>query len=112
MSILGVQIVGLLFAIFMLYLSFLHWKRGEIGGGNFFFWLMLWLAFILVTLFPILLGGLTKMLFFARVMDFLMLIAFMILAFLGFQNYISQKKMEKKIEKMVRKEALRKIERK
>jgi hypothetical protein len=37
-----------------------------------------------------------------------MVLAFMILAFLGFQNYVSNKKMEKKIEELVRELALKK----
>lgn len=109
MSILGVQIIAVFFAIFMIYVAFLHWKRKDINGGEIFFWTLLWLGFIVVTLFPNILQNLTKMLFFTRVMDFLMVIAFMILAFLGFQNYISNKKMERKIEELIRKEALKGI---
>lgn len=91
----------------MLYVTFLYWKKKEIGGGEIFMWVAIWLAFILVTLFPNLLQSLTQLLFFARIMDFLMIIAFMILAFLGFQNYIKNKRMERKIEELVRQEALR-----
>lgn len=106
MNILGVQIIVILFAIFMIYVAFLHFKRKEINGGEIFFWFFLWLGFILVVLFPNVLQNLTKLLFFARVMDLLMLIAFMILAFLGFQNHVSNRRMEKKIEELIRKEAL------
>ena len=38
-----------------------------------------------------------------------MVLAFMILAFIGYQNYISNKKMEKKIEDLIRKEALKNV---
>jgi len=109
MSILGVQIIAFLFAIFMIYVAFLHWKRKDINSGEFFFWVFLWLGFTLVALFPDILLNITKKLFFARVMDFLMVLAFMILAFLGFQNHVSNKKMGKKIEELVRKEALKEI---
>jgi len=108
MNILGVQIISILFAIFMIYVAFLHWKRKEINGGEIFFWSSLWFGFIAITLFPNLLQNLTKLLFFTRVMDFLMVIAFMILAFLGFQNHVSNRRMEKKIEELIRKEALEK----
>ena len=111
-SILGVQIIAVLFAIFMIYVAFLHWKRKDINGGEIFFWTLLWLGFIVVTLFPNILQSLTKMLFFTRVMDFLMVIAFMILAFLGFQNHISNRRMERKIEELVRKEATKEISKK
>ena len=111
-SILGVQIIAVLFAIFMIYVAFLHWKRKDINGGEIFFWIFLWLGFIVVTLFPDILQNLTKKLFFTRVMDFLMVIAFMILAFLGFQNHISNRRMERKIEELIRKEAIKNVEKK
>ena len=107
MDILGVQIIAVLFAFFMVYVSFLHWKRKDINGGEIYFWVILWIGFILISLFPNILQSATKLLFFARVMDLLMLIGFMILAFLGFQNHISNRKMERKIEELVRHEAIR-----
>lgn len=109
MNILGVQIIAILFAIFMVYVAFLHWKRKDIDGGEIFFWVILWLGFIVITLFPDLLQIITKKLFFTRVMDFLMVAAFMILAFLGFQNHVSNRRMERKIEELVRKEATKDV---
>src|SRR4030042_1426830 len=108
MNILGVQIISILFAVFMIYVAFLHWKRKDFNGGEIFFWLALWLGFFFFTFFPDILQNVTKKLFFTRVMDFLMVMAFMILAFLGFQNYVSNRRMEKKIEELVRKEAKKK----
>ena len=107
MSIIGVQIIAILFAIFMIYVAFLHWKRKDINGGEIFFWTFLWLGFIIITLFPNILQNLTKLLFFTRVMDLLMVIAFMILALFGFLNHVSNRRMEKKIEELIRKEAKR-----
>lgn len=111
MNILGVQIIAILFAIFMVYVVFLHWKRKEVNGGETFFWTVLWFGFIFVTLFPNMFQSVTRLLFFTRVMDLLMVAAFMILAFIGFQNYVSNKKMEKKIEELIRKEALGSLKR-
>ena len=109
MDILGVQIIAIFFAVFMIYVAFLHWKRKDIKGGEIFFWIVLWGGFILITLFPDILQNITKKLFFTRVMDFLMVIAFMILAFLGFQNHVSNRRMERKIEEFIRREVLEKI---
>jgi hypothetical protein len=107
MNILGVQIVSVLFAVFMLYVAFLHWKRKDLGNTEYMFWFILWCGFIAVTLFPNSLQNLTNLLFFARVMDLLMIGAFMVLAYIGFNNYISNKKMEKKIENLTRKDAIK-----
>lgn len=111
-NILGVQIISILFAVFMIYVAFLYWKRKDINGKEIFFWIFLWLGFIFVTLFPDVLQGITKKLFFARVMDLLMVIAFIILAFIGFQNHVSNRRMEKKMEELVRKEAIKNAKKK
>lgn len=107
MNILGVQIIAVLFAIFMLYVAFLHWKRKDINGGEILFWGTIWLGFIIVTLFPKILESISQFFFFTRILDLLMLVAFMILAFIGFQNYIANRKMEKKIGELVREETLK-----
>lgn len=112
MNILGVQIVSVLFAVFMLYVVFLHWKRKDLKTSEYFFWFLLWCGFIGVTLFPNLLQNLTRLLFFARIMDFLMVLAFMILSYIGFNNYIANKKMEKKIEDLIRKDAIKNVKKK
>lgn len=106
MNILGVQIVSALFAFFMIYVAFLHWKRKDLSGYEMFFWLILWVGFILVTINPYILQGISNYLYFFRIMDLLVVISFMILAFLGFQNYISNKKLERKIEEVIREESL------
>lgn len=112
MNILGVQIIAVLFAVFMVYVAFLNWKKKDINTGEIIFWVILWLTFIFISLFPKILQEMTQLLFFARVMDLLMVMAFMILAFLGYQNHISNKRVEKKIEDLVRKEAVKKVKKK
>lgn len=112
MNILGVQIVSVLFAVFMIYVAFLHWKRKNLTTNEYLFWFLLWCGFVGVALFPNLLQNLTNLLFFARIMDFLMVLAFMILAYIGFNNYIANKKMEKKIEDLTRKDAVRNVKKK
>jgi len=109
MNILGVQIISILFAIFMIYAAFLYWKRKDINGKEIFFWSFLWLGFITITLFPDILQNITQKLFFTRVMDFLMVLAFMILAFLGFLNHVSNRRMEKKIEELIREETKKEV---
>lgn len=112
MHIIGVQIIAVLFAFFMIYVSFLHWKRKDLSGGEIFFWVILWAGFIIVAFFPNILQSVSQVLFFARVLDLLMISAFMILAFLGFRNYVSNKKTEKKIEELVQQEAIKSVKRK
>lgn len=106
-NILGIQLLAILFGFFMLYVSFLHFRRGELPGGVWFFWTVLWLAFIVIALAPQLLDPIIVRLKIVRVMDLGMIVAFMILAYLGFENYVRNRRMEKKIEELTRKEALK-----
>ncbi len=43
---LGIQIAGILFALFMLYITFLHRKRDEFTVNEAGFWTLMWVCFI------------------------------------------------------------------
>ena len=58
--VLGIQIAGFLFGLFMIYYSFLNYKRREFTVKEFSFWLILWIGFIIVTLFPFVLDPIVK----------------------------------------------------
>lgn len=106
-TLLGIQILAILFAFFMLYITFLHFKRNNIKGFEFLFWVLLWSSFILFTLRPNILNPILSQLFIVRAMDFLMIIAFMILAYLGFQNHVGIKSAQRNMESLIRKLAIK-----
>src|SRR5687767_8807444 len=108
-ALLGIQIIAILFSIFMVYIAFLHFKQKNITNFEFMFWFGVWSIFIYFTLFPRVLDPILAKLFISRAMDLLMLLAFMILTFMGFQNHIGVKHLQKKVESLVRKEALRNV---
>ncbi len=105
-ALLGIQIIAVLFAFFMLYLAFMHYKRGNLGKNEFFGWCIVWLLFIYFALFPRILDPLLARLFVTRAMDLLMIVAFMILAYLGFVNHVGIKSLQEQIERIVRKQAI------
>lgn len=109
MNIIGVQIILLCFATFMIYVLFLHWKRKEINNLTFLIWFATWGAFVFLTIFPKVLEPLFKELFFVRVMDAGMTIAFMILTYITIESNIKIKNLEKKIEKIIRKLSLKNL---
>ena len=49
--VLGIQIAGILFGLFMVYYSFLNYKRKEFSIREFSYWLVLWMFFIVIALF-------------------------------------------------------------
>lgn len=110
MSILGIQIIALFFGLFMFYLAYLSWKKNEINKIEMFFWAAVWTIFLIVTLFPSLLNNIIREVHVVRVMDFLMILTFMVLTFFVFRNRISNKKIETKIEELVRKISIKEFE--
>ncbi len=110
MEILGVQVLGVLFGLFMLYYTFLKLKRKEFRMAEFTFWLILWLVFLLLAVFPTTLDFIAlKTLSFSRRMDFYIVVGFLFLIGLTFYNYSITKINQRKIESVVRKLAFKKI---
>jgi len=107
MTIIGVQLILIAFALFMVYVLYLHWRKGNVSNKMFGVWGLIWLVFGVFSLFPVLLAPLIKELFIVRVMDLGMIMAFMVLAYVTIENNIKIKKYEDDIEKLVRKKALK-----
>ena len=106
-GILGIQICGLLFSLIMIYLSFLHYKRKEFKAEVFFFWLLLWMGFIFMVVFPTSLDVLIKdVLKFGRRLDFFVVLGFIFMISLMYYNYIMVNKTKTKVEKIIRKIAM------
>ena len=101
-----IQFLGIIFGLGMMYLTFVKFKRRELNRMEFFFW-MSWGLLIVIALIPYALDPLIAPLHFYRRLDFFVVLGFFVLLMLSFQNFSSVKKMEKKIERYVREEALR-----
>lgn len=108
--ILGVQILGAAFGVLMTYFCFLHYKRREFSRPQFLFWQIIWLAFIVVVLFPGLTQGVIHKLGIVRTMDLLTILGIMFVSLLTFFNYVSLNKLRKKIEDKIREESLKELE--
>ncbi len=104
---LGIQILGVLFALFMLYLTFVHQKRKEFSAKEYIFWIVLWVGFIIVTVFPKVLEPFVRTLQLSRTMDFLIIVGFIFVVGVLFHNYIALRNTQKKIEEVVRKVAFK-----
>jgi hypothetical protein len=112
MTIIYLQIILIAFALLMVYSLFLHWKKKNISDRMFFSWLIIFVVFIFIAFFPKILEPLLKELFIIRVMDLGMIGTFMILTYITIENNIKIKGLEKKIEKLVRKMAIKEIKKK
>lgn len=108
--VLGIQIFGVLFGLFMIYLTFLNAKRREYTAKEYLVWMIIWIAFILVALFPNMLDIFVVQFKFSRTLDLLIISGFLFLIAITFRTYNIVRKNQNKVEEIVRKIALEKKE--
>ena len=107
-KILGIQIAGFLFGLFMMYYSFLNYKRKEFTAKEFSFWLGLWLIFSVIALFPSALDPVVKYGGFLRALDLLIISGFIFSTAAIFYTYTIVRKNQNKLERLVREIAIKK----
>jgi len=107
-GILGIQILGILFGFFMMYYTFLQYKRKEFTIKEYGFWMILWAVFIIVTLYPGILDPVLESLSIARTLDFFIIVGFLFLIGVIFYTYTIVRKNQKRIEEIVRNIAIKK----
>ena len=106
--VLGIQIIGSSFGLFMIYYTFLHYKRKEFTVKEFCFWVLLWILFITFSFFPWLLEPFVKTLRFGRTIDLVIVLGFMFLIGALLYTYILVRNIQKKMEEIVRRIAFEK----
>jgi hypothetical protein len=102
------QIIAVCFALFMALTVSIHRKKKTLSELESSFWYCVWAGFICIAFFPTILNGVTGWLHFSRVFDLLIVCAFMVLSVLTFKNYFTYKRMEQRLESVVREIALKK----
>jgi hypothetical protein len=104
----ALQVITVLFGLFMLYVVRIHRRKHHLEAFEYGAWIGVWGIFIFLSIFPQTVSGIAETLHISRVFDLLVIIAFMVLVYLTFQNYITYKKLEKKLEEIIRKRAIEK----
>ncbi len=102
-----IQLLGMIFGAGMMYFTYVRYKRKELSNFELLLWFSGWVALILVAIIPSILDFVIEPLNFYRRLDFFVVLGFFVLLLLGFYNYGLVKGMEKKLEKFVRREAMR-----
>lgn len=103
----GIQLLAILFALWMMYFSYLHFHRREFGKVEFILWQILWLGLVAVVVFPHSVQFLLKTFSITRTFDLVVIVGMMVLFGVTFRNYIILKRTERKVEDLVRTDALR-----
>ncbi|OGJ15975.1 MAG: hypothetical protein A2632_01340 [Candidatus Pacebacteria bacterium RIFCSPHIGHO2_01_FULL_46_16] len=96
------QSIALLFALFMLYVVNIHRRKLALSRVEQLSWYSLWISFVVVSLFPTLLLGITDLINFSRVFDLLVVASLMLLTILVVTNYFLQKENKRKLEQVIR----------
>jgi hypothetical protein len=108
---LGIQIVGLLFGLFMSYYSFLNFKKKNFSQFEFFLWETFWILLMFITLFPDSLNFIIKdILSLSRPLDFFIIVGFLSLILLTYVNYNINKINERKVNKIISKMSILQLE--
>ncbi len=105
--VLGIQILGVVFGIFLMYFTFLHYKRREFRAGELIFWSFIWALFVFLVLFPYTLSFVAQSLRLVRIMDLFTIAGIMFLVVLTFYSYMMNVHTRRKLEQIVRALALR-----
>ncbi len=105
--ILGLQITGFTFALLMIYMSIVHYKKGNLTGMEIASWLIIWILVIFAVIFPEVLRTYAQTLAVSRLFDLLVVGAFILVIFMVSSVYIKTKSIEEKVEKMVRDQAIK-----
>lgn len=100
------QAISIIFGLFMIYVVRIHRRKGHLDPFEYGIWLALWCGFIFLTVFPQLIAGISQTLHIARVFDLLVIVSMMVLVTLSFLNRVETKKIEKKLEELIRKRAV------
>ena len=104
--ILGIQIIGVMFGLFLIYYTFLQYKKREFSKTELVVWILCWSVYIYVTLYPKSLEFLAKKLNLVRTMDLLTIVGFMFLIGMSFYNHTLVRRNRKKLEVAVRQIAI------
>lgn len=105
--ILGLQITGILFSLFMIYFALLHYKKGQLNGMEISSWIVIWSLVILIVIFPEVVRVYASTIAISRVLDLLIGGAFVVIFIMVSSAYVKVNKVEKRMEELVRKLALK-----
>jgi hypothetical protein len=103
----GLQLIGILFALIMIYFTFLYYKREQYDKRGFIVWLIIWLGFMIMVTIPQTIYGVMEALQIKRTVDFFVIGGFLIFSVLLFRMYVITKQTQKKVEDLVREFAMK-----
>lgn len=107
--ILGLQFLAVVFALIMIYFAYVNFKRREINMAEIVIWVLAWSIAIIMVIFPDTLRDIAQTFLISRLLDLMVLGGFVLVIIMVAMAYIRTRRIEKKLEDLIRKEALKEI---
>jgi len=104
-----IQPIGIIFCVFIIYYTYLHYRKGTLSLRIFGLWTLLWIGLVIVIIFPSIVNVFLEGLGINRALDLFVIVGILILLGIVFHNYIVVHSLEKRIEQFTRNEALEKL---
>jgi len=105
-----IQILLILFALFAWSRAFLRMRGKNISIGEFSFWSIVWLAVIIIGLFPELISNLSEIVGIGRGTDLAIYVSIILLFYLMFRLYVKVDSQNREVTKLVREIAINNAE--
>lgn len=106
MEIIAVQLVAIVFSIFMIYFTYLAYRRQHFEIYSLVIWLTIFGGLIVFTVFPGFFIPVIAFLEIARLFDFFLIVGIFFLIVISYVNFMNLQKLKKKLEKVVQNKAL------
>jgi len=102
----GLQLIGVAIAVIGIYMSYLHLKKRDFTKFEFFTWVAIWAGFLIVTVSPTSFNFVMDAFSFDNMLDVVIVTSIIVVYILCFRNYVVGRRVEKKLEDLVRSDAL------
>ena len=110
--ILGLQFVAIIFAMVMVYLAYVNFRRKELNKIEITIWVGAWGIALYTVLFPDTLRGIAQTFFISRLLDLMIMGGLILVITMVALAYVRTRRVEKKLERFIRKEALKGLKKK
>ncbi len=106
--IVGIQIIAIIFALIMIYITYVYYKRNNYGYKSLVLWISVWLAALVLVSVPRTVYGVMEVLQIERTADFFVIAGFAFFSIIIFHLFTTVKKNTQKMEELVRKLSMEK----
>ncbi len=99
----AIEVAGTVFGIFMLYMTYVSFRKRQLNAGDMAFWGVVWTGVIVFALFSPHLQPSIELIGFIRVLDLLLIIGFAVLFAVIFFLFKKTRVLERKTDELVEK---------